>query len=72
MRVWHARLDTRDARLLGIIASDNSRPVFGHLWRDLAQNLCNDILYRPTRVDNDGILVEVGLLQDCKMLIEEA
>ena len=71
MRLLRARLDSRDSRSLGTIAGHDGRLILRHLQSELAQNLCNNVLHRPTHVDDDRILVGVGLLQDCEVMVEE-
>ena len=71
MQLLHTRLESRHNGSLGIIAGHDSRWITGQLRIELAQNLSNDVLQSPTHVDEDWILVGVGLLQDCEVTVEE-
>jgi hypothetical protein len=71
LRLRPARFDRWVSRPPGTIAGHRSWSILRHLWSKLAQNLRNDILHRPTHVHNDGILVGVGLFQDCEVTVEE-
>ena len=64
-------LTRRLGRPLGTIAVCHRQSILRHLPSDLAQNLRNDIVHRPTHVHHDWILVRVGLLQDCEDTVEE-
>jgi hypothetical protein len=44
----------------------------GHIRAEFVQNRSNDILNRPAHVDNDRMLVGVGLLQDREVTVKEA
>ena len=71
-RRLHVRFGWCDSRSLDAIAGRDSRLLLRPLLVELMQNLCNDVLRRPTHVDADRILLWVGLLQDREVTVEDA